>query len=75
MSKQILQSSRVLEIGKRYQGLHDPWFVIRPDQAFLVVAQSTREEWIECIIGYGEERAWAEIYADLDPYFYEILTD
>ena len=75
MSKLILQSRKFLEIGHTYQGIYDPWFTFRREQSVLVVGVSTAEAWIECLVSFGEERIWAEIYADLDPYFYEVLTD
>jgi len=46
-----------------------------PNQRFLVIAEATREEWIECVVGFGEDRDWAEMLSVLDPYFYEIQTD
>ena len=75
MGKLILQSNVPLGVGQRRKGLHDPWCRILPEQAFLVVAESTEEEWIQCVVAFGEEREWAELLASLDPYFYEIRTD
>jgi hypothetical protein len=76
LPKLVIQSGEQLEIGKVYQGkLRDPWAIRRPEQAYLVVAESTREEWVECVVSFGEERAWAEMLSVLDPYFYEIRTD
>ena len=75
MPKLVLQSHRQLEVGKIYRGLHDPWAQIRPEQMFMVLSESTPEEWIECVVSFGGERAWAEMLSVLDPYFYEIITD
>ena len=59
-----------------YQGgLKDPWAQHRPEQAFRVIGESTREEWIECLVSFGEDREWAEFLSYLSPYFYEIQTD
>ena len=65
-----------MEIGKVYHGhLRDLWAVHRPEQSYLVVGESTREEYIECLVSFGENRDWAELFSVLDPYFYEIKTD
>jgi hypothetical protein len=78
VDKLIIQSHKPLEIGGVYRGMYSPQGAFQPDlpnQRFRVVKESTREEWIECVIGFGESRDWAEVLADLDHYFYEIQTD
>lgn len=76
MPKLVIQATKPLEIGARYQGhLRDPWAILRPEQAYRVIAESTAEEWIDCLVSFGEERAHAEMLSVLDPYFYEIQTD
>jgi len=75
MPKLVIQSSRSLNIGESYRDVFDPIAVHRPEQIVHVVAESTREEWVECLVSFGEDRDWAEALSVLDPYFYEILTD
>ena len=76
MQKLVITSSEPLEVGNLYIGkLRDPWAINRAEQAYRVIGESTREEWVECLVSFGEERAWAEALSVLDPYFYEIQTD
>jgi hypothetical protein len=75
MGRLVLQSRELLLVGKIYKGIWDPWCRFLPEQAVKVIAESTAEEWIECLVAFGEEREWAELYAALDPYFYVIQTD
>ena len=75
MPKLVMTSSRLLEVGGVYRNLWDPWAVHRPKQVYRVTTLSTREEYIECIVSFGESRDWAEMISGIDPYFYEIETD
>lgn len=76
MPKLVITSSIPLTVGTVYRGmLRDPWAIRRPEQAYRIVGESTREDWVECLVSFGEERAWAEMLSVLDPYFYEIQTD
>jgi hypothetical protein len=77
MPKLVITTDHPLEIGKRYSGLTDPQTQMRPDQSALVVRESTREEYVECLVSYGWDREWMEILSTTGPYvyFYDILTD
>lgn len=75
MPKLVITSSKPLEVGKVYNSMYDQNAVLRLGQFFKVVRKSTRQEWVDCLVSFGEERAWAEMLSVLDPYFYEIQTD
>ena len=50
-----------------------------PNQCFLVVAKSTEQAWIDCLVSFhGEkERSWLEMLVAINGpwYYYEIYTD
>lgn len=70
----VIQSTGPLEIGRTYCRLHDPRGIERP-MYFVVVRVATSQQWVQCMVTFGEEQAYAEMLACLDPYFYEIETD
>ncbi|HVS79417.1 MAG TPA: hypothetical protein VHF05_00385 [Candidatus Paceibacterota bacterium] len=76
----IISSIPDLEIGKIYLGLtKGPWYQPLPGQCYKVVAHSTEQEWIECLVAFhGEDfRDHFEMLAAVEgPWFYyEIQTD
>jgi hypothetical protein len=75
LGKLFIQSGERLEIGSIRTGIWDPWYNFLPDQRVLIVAEATEDDWVNCVVTFGEEQAWAEMLACLDPYFYEIRTD
>ena len=75
MDKLTITSGRLLKIGQVYQGLVDQQGIARPEQEFLVVRKSTREEWVDCMISFGENQELVALLSFADPYFYEIQTD
>lgn len=80
MVKLVIVSKRKLEMGKIYRGLErGPWHEPEPNQCFRVVAPSTEQGWINCLVAFhGEkERKWLEMLAAINgPWlYYEIQTD
>lgn len=76
MFKLIVANNEPLEIGKVHRGdLRDPFGNTHKDQPYLVVKESTRMEWVECIVSAGLERGLAETASHWDKYFYEIQID
>ena len=76
----IVSKNPALEIGKIYRGLEKgPWHEPEPNQCFRVIARSTAEAWVECLVSFhGEkERSWLEMLVNINgPWFYyEIQTD
>jgi len=80
MGKLVIVTKKVLEVNKIYRGLEcGPWHEPEPYQCFLVIEESTEEEWIDCLVSFhGEkERSWLEMLTAINgPWnYYEIVTD
>ncbi len=71
----FLQSREPLEVGKVYRGFRDSKARHFPNQPYLVLSVATAQDWIECMVLFGNYRDHAEMLSKLDPYFYEISTD
>ena len=74
----IVTKNPNLEIGKAYRGLttgphHEP----EPDQYYRVVAYSTEDQWVNCLVAHGQDREWCEILCRINEpwYYYQIQTD
>ena len=81
MSKLVITSKNPnLKVGKIYRGLDKgPWHRSEPNQCFFIVAKSTEQAWIDCLVSFhGEkERSFLEMLAVVNGpwYYYEIETD
>ena len=78
MPNLVIHGKRQLKVGQIYHGLgRGPHYEPRPEQSFRVIAQSTKEEWIKCVVSFGEDKDWAETLTVIGgPWlYYEIQTD
>ncbi|KKR32048.1 MAG: hypothetical protein UT65_C0010G0012 [Parcubacteria group bacterium GW2011_GWF2_39_8b] len=74
----IVTKNPDLEIGKVYRGLTTgPHNEPEPNQCYRVVAHSTEEAWVNCLVAHGKERAWQEMICRINEpwYYYQIETD
>jgi len=74
--KLVVQSHVPLEIGKVYSSVRDAKGKLRRGQRIKVIAESSLQEWIECMRAFGkkDEDFWEQV-AIPTPYHYEVQTD
>jgi len=76
----IVSKNPDLEINEVYRGLATgPWHEPQPNLCYKVVARSTEQGWIDCLVAFkGErEREHLQMVASINGpwYYYEIQTD
>ena len=75
MTKHMIASEELLEVGQVYQDLSDLAGAAHPEQTFLVTRASTQREWEEFVASSGGKRDWSCIFSSFPFHFYEVQTD
>jgi hypothetical protein len=70
----IVSSLYRRSVGERRLGMTDHKIDYHPAQAFIIVREATRQEWLDQLHAMGEVESWTE-RDNPRPFYYEIQTD
>jgi hypothetical protein len=70
--KDIIVSSKRLNIGDEVRGLTDPYFRLKPEQPLKILRTASEKEYHECLAEYGV-RETIPFFDEV--WFYEVSMD